>query len=282
MAAVTLSRRFAEKYGPWAIVTGASSGIGEQVARRLAEARLNVILVARRGDRLERLSAEISGRSRVEVEGLCLDLSHSDFLEPLLAACIGKDVGLVVSNAGSGLKGPHVEASPEKLTAMLDLNCRAPILLARSFAPRLIERGRGGLLFTGSIEAVRGFPYSAGYSATKAFLQSFGEALWAELAPHGVDVLVVNPGPTDTEILPNQGMSRDDMVGLMQPERVASMALARLGRGPVFTPGLLNRAFARSLSLLPRRVALKLAAKGMLDAIEKGRKASGPPAGRNA
>jgi hypothetical protein len=276
---VTLSNRFAQKYGPWAVVTGASSGIGEQLARQLGDAGLNLILVARRGDRLERIAAEISARSRVEVETLCLDLSRCDFLEPLLAACIGKDVGLVVSNAGAGLKGPHFEAPPEKLTAMLELNCRAPILLARSFAPQLIDRGRGGLLFTGSIEAVRGFAYSAGYSATKAFLQSFGEALWVELAPHGVDVLVLNPGPTDTEILPNQGMNKDAMVGLMQPERVAGMALARLGRGPLFTPGLLNRLFVGSLSLLPRRVALKLTAKGMLDAIEKGRKDTTPATG---
>jgi len=268
---VALSKDFAETYGPWAVVTGASSGIGEQFARQLAAAGLHVVLVARRAERLENLAEELRGD--VEVETLALDLSRPDFLEPLLAACTGKDIGLVVSNAGAGLKGPHVEASPEKLLAMLDLNCRAPILLARSFAPGLIDRGRGGLLFTGSVEAVRGFPYSAGYSATKAFLQSFGESLWVELGAHGVDVLVLNPGPTDTEILPNQGMSSDDMLGLMPPEEVARRALARLGRGPVFVPGILNRVTVRFLSLLPRRLALKIAARGMLDAIEKGRSA---------
>ncbi|MHC4917783.1 MAG: SDR family NAD(P)-dependent oxidoreductase, partial [Planctomycetota bacterium] len=180
---------------------------------------------------------------------------------------------LVVSNAGAGLKGPHFDASPEKLVAMLDLNCRAPILLARSFAPGLIERGRGGILFTGSVEAVRGFPYSAGYSATKAFVQSFGESLWVELGARGVDVLVLNPGPTDTEILPNQGMSTGDMLGLMSPEEVARRALTQLGRGPVFVPGILNRVTVHFLSLLPRRLALKVAARGMLDAIAKGQRA---------
>ena len=270
---VALSKDFAETYGPWAVVTGASSGIGEQFARQLAAAGLHVVLVARRGERLERLAQELRAGGDVEALAVALDLSRSDFLEPLLAACIGKDVGLVVSNAGTGLKGAHFEASPEKLVTMLDLNCRAPILLARSFAPRLIERGRGGLLFTGSVEAVRGFPYSAAYSATKAFVQSFGESLWVELGAHGVDVLVLNPGPTDTELLPSQGMSSDDMLGLMPPEEVARRALARLGRGPVFVPGILNRVMVRFLSLLPRRLALEIAARGMLDAIAKGQRA---------
>jgi short-subunit dehydrogenase len=270
---VALSKDFAEKYGPWAVVTGASSGIGEQFARQLAAAGLHVVVVARRAERLENLAEELRAGGDVEVETLALDLSRPDFLEPLLAACLGTDIGQVVSNAGAGLKGPHVEASPEKLVAMLDLNCRAPILLARSFAPGLIDRGRGGLLFTGSVEAVRGFPYSAGYSATKAFVQSFGESLWVELGARAVDVLVLNPGPTDTEILPNQGLSTDDMAGLMPPEEVARRALARLGRGPVFVPGVLNRVLVRFLSLLPRRLALKIAAWGMLDAIEKGRRA---------
>ena len=276
---MTLSKDFAARYGPWAVVTGASSGIGEQFARQLADAGLSLVLAARRAERLARLADELHDTGNTDVECLALDLSQPGFLEPLLAACIGKDVGLVVSNAGSGLKGPLAEASPEKLTAMLDLNCRAPILLARSFAPRLMDRGRGGLLFTGSVEAVRGFPYSAAYSATKAFVQSFGEALWSELANHGVDVLVLNPGPTDTEILPNQGMSSDDMPGMMSPERVAALALARLGRGPVFVPGAMNRVMVRAFSLLPRRLGLKLAARGMLDAIEKGKRAGVKPGG---
>jgi hypothetical protein len=174
-----------------------------------------------------------------------------------------------------GLKGPHAEISPEKLNKMVDLNCRAPMQLTRSFAPRLIERGRGGFIFTGSIEARQGFPYSAAYAATKAFLQSFGESLWVELGALGIDVLVVNPGPTDTEALPLQGMDAASMKGLMPPGVVAAHALARIGRGPVTVPGRLNRVMMRLLSFLPRRLALTVAGRGMLDAIARGRASGG-------
>jgi len=272
---VTLPKEFASVYGPWAVVTGASSGIGEQFAHQLAAAGLNVVLVARRADRIERIAAELGEHYGVEVEVVELDISTPDFLEPLLAACVGKDVGLLISNAGVGLKGPHVEISPEKLNKMLDLNCRAPMQLTRSFAPRLIERGHGGFIFTGSIEARQGFPYSAAYAATKAFLQSFGESLWIELGAQGVDVLVVNPGPTDTEALALQGIDPASMKSLMAPGAVAAHALARLGRGPVTVPGRRNRVMMRSLAFLPRRLALTLAGRGMLDAIAKGRASSG-------
>ena len=268
---MALSQDFASRYGPWAVVTGASSGIGEQFAHQLAAAGLNVVLVARRADRIERIAAEIAENYGIEVEAVVLDLATPDFLEPLLAACVGRDVGLLVSNAGVGLKGPHAEISPERLNKMLDLNCRAPMLLARSFAPRLIERERGGFIFTGSIEARQGFPYSAAYAATKAFVQSFGESLWVEFGAQGIDVLVVNPGPTDTEALPLQGMDASSMKGLMPPGAVAAHALEQLGRGPVTVPGRLNRVLMRSLSLLPRRLALTLAGRGMLDAIARGR-----------
>jgi short-subunit dehydrogenase len=267
---VTLPKDFASSYGPWAVITGASSGIGKQFAHQLAAAGLNVVLVARRGDRVQQIAAELIEHYGVEVEAVVLDLATPDFLEPLLAACVGKDVGLLVSNAGVGLKGPHAEISPEKLNKMLDLNCRAPMQLVRSFAPRLIERARSGIVFTGSIEARLGFPYSAAYSATKAFVQSFGESLWVELGAQGVDVLVVNPGPTDTEALPLQGMDASSMRGLMPPGVVAAHALERLSRGPVTVPGRLNRVMMRSLSLLPRRLAITLAGRGMLDAIAKG------------
>jgi short-subunit dehydrogenase len=272
---VALSKDFASRYGPWAVVTGASSGIGEQFAHQLAAAGLNVVLVARRAGRISRIAAELAEHYGAEVEAVALDLATPDFLEPLLAACVGKDIGLLVSNAGMGLKGPHAEISPEKLNKMLDLNCRAPMQLARSLGPRLIERGHGGFVLTGSIEARQGFPYSAAYAATKAFVQSFGESLWVEFGAQGIDVLVVNPGPTDTEALPLQGMDATSMKGLMSPGVVAAHALARLGRGPVTVPGRLNRVLMRSLSFLPRRFALSLAGRGMLDAIAQGRASGG-------
>ncbi len=266
-----LGKDFHAKYGPTAVVTGTSSGIGEQFARLLAADGFDLILVARRTERIEKLAAELSEKHSIEAEAISLDLARPDFLAPLLAACQGKDVGLVVSNAGAGAKGLLHETEIEDLLTVLDVNCRAPLLLAHAFSPRLIERGRGGFLITASMESFVAFPYSAGYAASKAFALSFGEAIWSELRERGVDVLVLAPGPTDTEILPNQGIRPQDMTGLMSAEEGARIGLEQLGRRPVYIPGLLNRLMVGFLSRLPRRLALKAAGSGMRAAIEKGR-----------
>ncbi len=260
---------FAERYGPWAIVTGASSGIGEQFATVLAERGLNVVIVARRKDRLDRLAAELTARHGVQVQALELDLAAADFLQILLNATADKDVGLVISNAGFGLKGLHHLQEQGRLDSMLNVNVRAPTLIAQAFAPRLIERGKGGILITGSVEGFLGFPWSAAYAATKAFVHSLGEALWAELKPHGVDVLVLAPSATDTDAVSLQGFDASQMHNLMPPRQVAQMALAHLKYGPTYVPGAMNRAMVRFLMLLPRRWAVTLAGKGTKAAMDK-------------
>ncbi len=213
---------FRNRYGPWAIVTGASSGIGEHFARQLGARGIHLILIARRIERIEALAAELRRNCAVEVIALELDLATADFLNGLRAACGERDVGLVVSNAGLPAKGPLCETDPGALLSVLDVNARAPLLLARAFAPALIRRGRGGLLMTGSIEGFHGFPHSTVYAASKAFLLSLGEGLWGELRGCGVDVLVLLPGATDTEVLAKSGVDREDMVtGVMDPAEVA-------------------------------------------------------------
>ncbi len=261
---------FAERYGPTAVVTGASSGIGEQFAHLLAERGLDLILVARRADRIEALATELSTKHGVEVDALPLDLTQPDFLANLLAVCEGKDIGLVVSNAGSGPKGPLHENSSEEIEYTLDLNCRAPLLLAHRFVPQLLARGRGGILITGSIEGFQSFPYSATYSASKAFVRAFGEAIWEEYRGRGLDVLVLAPGSTDTELLANLGMDAEQMRA-MSPREVAELGLRHLGNGPNYIPGAMNRVLMSALHLLPRRLALRLAGQGMRSSIENAR-----------
>jgi len=262
---------FAERYGPWAVVTGASSGIGRELARQIAARGVSVVLVARRRDRLEELAGEIVTRNHVEAAPLALDLSEADAVEALLQAVDGKDVGLVACNAGLGAKGPHHETPPERIRDLVQVNCTVPALMAAAFAPRLVERGRGAILFTGSIEGRIGFAHSAVYSASKAFVRSLGEAVWAELHPHGVDVLVLAPGATDTEILPAQGFRRDAMAGLMRPAAVARAALEHLDDGPEYVPGVQNRLLVGALAVLPRKAAVRLAARGMKDTLERSR-----------
>jgi short-subunit dehydrogenase len=259
--------RFAHRYGPWALVTGASSGIGEQFARLLAARGIHLVLCARRVPLLETLAARLRAEHGIEVELVAADLARQDFLPPLLEACAGRDVGLVVSNAGFGLKGENQLIEADRLTQMLNVNSHAPMLLAHAFAPRLLARGRGGFLFTGSIEAFRGFPWSSAYAGTKAFVTIFGEGLWGELKGRGVDVLVLSPGATDTASPVSQGIDRRALVGLMQPARVAEQALARLGKEPVFVPGWTNRLLVALFSGLPRTIAVRLAGWGMRRAI---------------
>jgi len=262
-----------ERYGPCALVTGASSGIGDAFARELAGEGFDLVLVARRRDRLDALAAELRATQKGvgNIEVLALDLTGPDFIDTIVNACEERDIGLLVSNAGAGAKGAFDETPLDKKYALLELNCRAPLILADEFIPHFKKRGRGGLIITSSIESVLGFPYSATYAATKAFATALGEGLWGELDGSGIDILVLEPGSTDTETLALQGMNAQDMMGLMQPASVARTALDRLGRGPVVVAGRMNRLLVALLSLLPRRIAIRAAGKGMRDAIAKGR-----------
>ena len=181
-----------DRYGPCALITGASSGIGDAFARQLAREGFDLVLVARRKERLDALVADLrasqSGGGNIDV--LALDLTRPDFIDVIASFCRGRDIGLLVSNAGAGLKGAFDETPLEKKHAILELNCRAPMVLADAFIPRFKERGRGGLIITSSIESVVGFPFSATYAATKAFATSLGEGLWGELDGSGVDVQI--------------------------------------------------------------------------------------------
>jgi short-subunit dehydrogenase len=151
---------------------------------------------------------------------------------------------------------------------MVNVNALAPMQLAHAFAPRLIARKRGGLLFTGSLESYMGFPWSSAYAASKAFVTVLGEGLWGELSPRGVDVLVISPGATDTEGPTLQGVDKSKIPSrMMSPAEVARQALARLGEGPVFIPGFTNRWLIRMLVWMPRRLGLRLAGKGIRDTL---------------
>ena len=264
-------------YGPWALVTGASSGIGEQFARQLAAAGLNLLLVARRVDRLERLRAELAQAHGVQVEWVGADLASPDAVGHILSAAAGRDIGLVVSNAGFGLKGGFGCHSAAQLDAILNVNARAPLLLLHGLLPQLRPRPAAGVILTGSQEGEVPFPWSAAYAATKAFIHSLGQSLHGELDGTGVDLLVLAPGATDTEALPLQGFDPGQMPGVMAPAEVVRQALDRLGRTPLHIPGAMNRLFMRLLRLLPRRRAIAAAGGGMAAALEK----AGRPVGKS-
>lgn len=234
-----------DKVGPWALVTGASSGIGEAFARRLAKEGLSLILVARRTAALEQLASALHAEHGVETRVVALDLSKEGAVEALVAGVGELDVGLVVSNAGTGHPGAFVKSNLDEERAILRLNVSAPMELARAFAPRLAARGRGAIVFVSSAMAFQGTPYMANYAATKAYLLVLGESLHEELKPSGVDVLVVAPGATDT---PGKDLYPVDYAKLpvhwMSPQAVVECALGSLGRRAVVVPGTRNHFIA--------------------------------------
>lgn len=244
------------RYGPWAVVTGASAGIGEALARELAANGIHLVLVARREDRLRALAASLGVQTRI----LALDLGDPEAVLEVERATRDLDVGLVAHAAGFGLGGAFVDGSLQRHVELLDVNVRGSLILAHAFAPRLVGRGRGGLVLFGSILGFTGAPFQADYAASKAWVLAFGEGLQVELAPRGVDVLVLAPGPTNTEFGDVAGLS---MGSGASPAQVARAAVRRLGRKGIVFPDL-SALFIRSgFVLLPRILAVRLWARIM-------------------
>lgn len=254
---------FKERYGPVAVITGASSGIGWAFAEELAARGLDVVLAARRIDRLEALAQKLVDRHGISAGSLQIDLADPSAAAKLLHATEGLDVGLVVSNAGFGLKGDHADNDPQAMTEMLMVNCHVPMQLAHGFIPRLRARGRGGIIFTSSVEGLMGMPYSAAYSATKAFVIGLGESLWAELQPDGIDVLTLCPGATESEAAAKQGVDLSTMSDVMPAGECSRLALDNIAEGPTYISGDVHRARFEQLLALPRRQALIATAQAM-------------------
>lgn len=251
-----------KRFGGAALVTGASSGIGEAFARALAARGMDVILVARGRDRLEALARELETKHNVRAVPLAIDLSHADAAQLVRAGAeaAGLSVGLLVNNVGYGLFGPFAEQDPTEQAGMVDVNCRAPVALARVFAPDMVAKGCGDIVFVSSIAAYQPTPYFAVYAATKVFDLLLGEALWAELEQHGVEVLSVSPGHVRTRF---QARSGDPVTnppgGVSRAEEVVSDALSALGRKSSTIPGLRNVAISRLVRVLPRSVVMHAA-----------------------
>jgi short-subunit dehydrogenase len=195
----------AERYGGWALVTGASAGLGAEFARALARDGVSCVLTARREDRLHELADELSKLGPVETRVVSADLTDPDDVERLAAAVDDLDIGILVNNAGFGFYGKFAKQDVARLRDMVAINCAAPVVLTGRLLPRLRARGRSAILFTGSVAGHIPLPLHAVYSATKGFDRLFGEALAVELADDGIDVLVLEPGPVATEFQSNAG-----------------------------------------------------------------------------
>jgi short-subunit dehydrogenase len=259
-ARTSRQRRFLERYGPWAVVTGASSGIGRALALRLAEYGLNLVVVARYRPALEELAASLSARHGVQVRVLEADLALETSLEAIEVATADLEVGLLVASAGFGTSGPFLDADLEVEAEMLMVNGRAVLQLAHHFGRRFRERGGGGLVLLSSVVAFQGAPWAANYAATKAYVQTLAEALHEELRSDGIAVLAVAPGPTHSGFADRAGM-RLRMAA--DPEAIAQPILDALGRQVTVRPGLLSKLLAFSLLPLPRWARVRLMGRVM-------------------
>lgn len=260
---------FAERFGPWAVVTGPSSGIGTAFARRLAALGINVVLVARREGRLVQLASELTGKHGVETRIVPVDLASDHFLLVVGEATHDLDIGLLVNNAGVLAPGRFLDHDLGDELNQLNLNTRAVLVLAHHFGRRLRERRRGGMIFLASTVAFAGVPGMSAYAASKAHVLTFAEGFAREVAHEGIAVLALCPGPTSTEIWPSGATPTLPM----RPEAVAEIALRKLGRRTTVVAGLVNRLITFSTRLAPRWLNSKIFGKvggGMLKGATPG------------
>jgi short-subunit dehydrogenase len=240
-----------QHYGPWALITGASDGIGKALAEQIAAAGINVALVARNEVRLRALAADLEGRHGIETAVLAADLTDSDAVAQVETSTSGLDIGLVVLAAGFGTTGTFLETSLADEMALIAVNIAAVSRLSHTFAGRLAGRGGGGLVLFGSIVGWQGVPGQANYAASKAYVQSLAEGLHDDLEPHGVNVLSVAPGPVASGFGARAGLA---MTGATAPETVATATLTALGRRRTVIPGARGKFLTSALRPLPRRV----------------------------
>jgi short-subunit dehydrogenase len=249
---------FAEKYGPVAVVAGASEGLGAAFAEALAARGLHLVLLARRGALLAELASRISAKHGVTVKTIAADLGDGAFVEAVRGATAGLEVGLAVYNAAYSFTAPLLDRPLVDARRVVDVNVAGPLRLMHALVPAMRARGRGGVVLMASIAGFQGAPGLAAYAASKAFGIVLGESLWAELRPDGVDVITVCAGAIRT---PNYGAaSSQEAPGTLDAAVVAEQALDALGHGPVAVPGTVNKIAL----FLMRRVLTRAAAVGLM------------------
>lgn len=246
-----------------ALVTGASSGIGAEFARQLGAEGLDLVLVARRVDRLEALRGEIAKKSGVRCHVIARDLSRAEAPREVFdeTESLGLEVDWLINNAGFGTDGSFSSLPLDREIEQIQLNVAAPVLLTHLYLPGMVARKRGKVINLGSVGSFVPTPYMATYSGTKAFILSFSEALAAELLATGVAVLVLCPGATKTEFQEVAGVSGNvPEFTFMNADAVVRQAIAAAKRGKrTLVPGWMNKALVASTRFTPRRVLVQVA-----------------------
>ena len=264
---------FADRYGPWAVIAGASMGIGRALSHEAARRGLDVVMLARGRERLEATAAEVADVHGVQVRTLAIDLAAADVGDRVREATDDLDVGLLVYNAAVAPTGRFVDEDLDLLLLSVEVNCRTPVVLGHHFARRLVDRGRGGIVMISSMGGTQGSTNFATYNAGKAFEWILAEGLWTELGDHGVDATCVFVGATSSpnynafqETLDPELCNRtdsDDPLDLARsrlmrpstPEEVAVASLDAIGTGPVAYTSPVDEKVSRTCFAMPRDAA---------------------------
>lgn len=248
-------QRLKSSYGEWALITGASSGIGLELARQLADAGLNLIIHSRHLEQLEELRKLLQAVSDIEIRVVASDISEAEGIDRIIQAARGLNLGLLIVSAGYGTSGNFIDGSIHAETNMLRVNCEALLSLTHHYSRQFEQQKRGGIILMSSMVAFQGTPYAANYAATKAYVQTLAEGLAEELRPLGVDVLAAAPGPVESGFSRRANMN---MSMSMKPEQIGIPILKALGRKTTVLPGALTKTLVYALRTVPRWGKVKI------------------------
>lgn len=259
------------RYGSWALVTGSSSGIGSEFARLLAAEGFNLVVAARRQQRLDELAERLTTDYGVEVRPVSVDLTSPNYLDIISEATSDIEIGLTVLNAGSAAPGAFLKQPLDDRTRNIRLNVVAPVELAYHYGQEMSRRGAGAILFVASLVGYTGSPYMASYAASKSYILNFGQALGEELKADNVDVLVLSPGATRTEMTELDDVDMDSLpMPWMEAERVARIGLDSIGKKPAVIAGKRNNLMVFMMTrLMPSRLSSKMFGHMMRGSMEQ-------------
>ena len=232
-------KAFKEKYGPWSLITGASSGIGKEYAAHIAAQGLNIAVVARSEEKLRAMEKELIAKYQVNVKVIVADLTSEADINALIKETNDLEIGLLVNNAGREDSNHFLNIATKEHLQTIDLNIKVPLLLTHHFGAKMVERKKGGIINMSSIVAFQGVPYIANYAGTKAYNLIFSEGIAAEFKKHQVDILTATPGFTKTNLAKVYDFTGTPFKPL-DPSFVAQKVIKDLGRKRLSIPGFIN------------------------------------------
>lgn len=261
--------RLKNQYGEWAVITGASSGIGLELATQLAHAGFNLVINSRQLEKLQEIERQLTQNSTIEIKIVASDVTENEGIEQIIHATKGLTVGLLVHSAGYGTSGNFIDSSLHAEINMLRLNCEGLLSLTHYYSQQFVQQKRGGIILMSSMVAFQGTPYASNYAATKAYVQTLAEGLAVELKSKGVDVLAAAPGPVESGFSKRANMK---MSMSLTPSQVGVPILKALGKKTTVLPGLLTKILVYSLRTVPRWGKVKIMEKVMGGMTEHQRK----------